>query len=94
MRKTELISIIAEKTNLPKANVLVVLESLLSEIEDAIKRGEDVSLRTFGTFRAQKRAGKKARDIMGPKGAAGPEQYMPKFVPSKEFTCALRSRHK
>lgn len=50
MNKTELVSAIAEKSGLTKAEAKVALESTLAAITDALKAGEKVALVGFGTF--------------------------------------------
>ncbi len=94
MRKIELIAAISEETGIPKVDVLVILESLFTEIKEAVLQGNTVSLRKFGTFTIKRRAGRKAQNIPRREGLFVPEHYIPKFIPSREFKNAIRSKDK
>lgn len=50
MNKSELIDLIAEKSNLTKADSKVALEAVLSSIQDTLKKGDAIQLIGFGTF--------------------------------------------
>ena len=62
MNKQELISAIAEKTNLTKKDAEGALVGLITAIQDGIKNGEKVSLVGFGTFEARERAARIGRN--------------------------------
>ena len=42
MRKADLINQIAEKTGIPKVDVLVTLEAMFKEVKDVLSQGENV----------------------------------------------------
>ncbi len=48
--KTDLIARIAQRLDTAPETVAPILEAMLEEIYAALKRGESVSLRNFGTF--------------------------------------------
>jgi len=50
MRKADLIARIADKTGVPKVDVLVSLEAFFKEVKDALHDGENVYIRGFGSF--------------------------------------------
>ncbi|QOR76807.1 MAG: integration host factor subunit beta [Thermoflavifilum sp.] len=85
MRKADLVNHIAEKTGIPKVDVLVTVEALLKEIKDSLARGENIYIRGFGSFITKKRAAKIGRDIKKNIAVEIPEHYIPAFKPSKEF---------
>ena len=85
MRKADLVNHIAEKTGIPKVDVLVTVEALLKEIKDSLARGENIYIRGFGSFITKKRAAKIGRDIKKNIAVEIPEHYIPTFKPSKEF---------
>ncbi|MCL6524453.1 MAG: integration host factor subunit beta [Thermoflavifilum sp.] len=85
MRKADLINHIAEKTGIPKVDVLVTVEALFKEIKDSLSRGENIYIRGFGSFITKKRAAKIGRDIKKNIAVEIPEHYIPAFKPSKEF---------
>ena len=63
MNKTEMISALAEKTNLTKKETEKVLNAFTAVIEEELKKGEKVTLTGFGTFEARERA---AREGVNP----------------------------
>ena len=62
MNKAELVSAVAEKTDLTKKDVEKALTALLDSIEDALARGDKVQLVGFGTFEVRERAARKGRN--------------------------------
>lgn len=56
MNRSELIEILADKSDLSKAAAGRVLETLIDTIQTAVKKGDSVTLVGFGTFKAVKRA--------------------------------------
>ena len=59
MTKAELVSAIAEKTDLTKKDSEKVLAAVLDSITEALKKDEKVSLVGFGTFEVRSRAARK-----------------------------------
>jgi len=85
MRKADLVNQIAEKTGIPKVDVLVSLETLLKEIKKSLAKGENVYIRGFGSFITKKRAAKIGRNIKKNVAVHIPEHFIPAFKPAKEF---------
>jgi DNA-binding protein HU-beta len=69
MEKKTLLSVVAHRTGADEALVEQVLEATLETIYDALKRGESVSLRDFGTFYVRPE----------------PERWVFKFTPSQRL---------
>jgi len=92
MRKAELVSAIAEKTGVPKVDVLVTLESFFTEVKDTLADGENVYIRGFGSFIVKKRAEKIGRHIKKNKAIVIPEHYIPAFKPAKIFMDMVRDQ--
>ena len=61
MRKADLVTTIAEKTGVPKVDVLVTLEEFFKEVKQSLSGGENVYIRGFGSFVIKKRAKKIGR---------------------------------
>ena len=59
MTKAEIISKISDRTGVEKTTTTAVLESLMFEIKESIKKNESVFLRGFGTFLAKERKEKR-----------------------------------
>ena len=53
MTKAEIVAKIAEKTGVEKGNALVVVESFMEIVKEAVKKNEDVYLRGFGSFKSK-----------------------------------------
>jgi DNA-binding protein HU-beta len=90
MRKADLINRIADKTGVPKVDVLVTIESFFKEIKTTMSQGENIYIRGFGTYLVKKRAAKIGRNIKKNLSVHIPEHYIPAFKPSKEFTAELK----
>jgi DNA-binding protein HU-beta len=83
MRKADVVSSIAEKTGIPKVDILSSLEE-----------GEPVYVRGFGSFILKKRAAKVGRNIKKNIAVEIPEHFIPAFKPAKEFVLAVKeSKH-
>ena len=85
MRKADLINKIAEKTNIPKVDVLVTLETMFKEIKFSLSKGENIYVRGFGSFITKKRAAKIGRNIKRNTAVQIPAHFIPAFKPAKEF---------
>src|SRR5687767_4370509 len=90
MRKADLINNIAEKTGIPKVDVLVTLEAMFKEVKEALANGEHIYIRGFGSFITKKRAAKIGRNIKKNVAVEIPEHYIPAFKPSKEFVAEVK----
>ena len=50
MRKADLVNLIADKTGIPKVDVLVTLETMFKEVKETLSQGENIYIRGFGSF--------------------------------------------
>ena len=64
MNKTELISSIAEKAKMSKSDAAKPLSGFTASVEEALKKGDSITLIGFGTFYVGERA---AREGINPK---------------------------
>ena len=90
VNKDALISKIAEKTDLSKKDIELVIDTLTEEITKSLKNDEKVTLTGFGTFRASKRA---ARQGINPQTKATitiPAMTVPKFTAGKALKEAVK----
>lgn len=85
MRKADLVTIISEKTGVPKVDVLVTLEMFFKEVKSSLSAGENVYIRGFGSFVIKRRAKKIGRHIKKNESIEIPEHYIPSFKPAKVF---------
>ncbi|MBC7777908.1 MAG: HU family DNA-binding protein [Saprospiraceae bacterium] len=92
MRKADLVNAISEKTGVAKVDVLVTLEELFKEIKSTMTKGENVYIRSFGSFVIKRRAKKIGRNIKKGKAIEIPEHYIPSFKPAKIFTDHVKNQ--
>ncbi len=90
MRKVDLVNQIADKTGIPKVDVLVTLETMLKEIKESLSKGENIYIRGFGSFITKKRAAKIGRNIKKNVAVHIPEHFIPAFKPSKDFVSEIK----
>ena len=62
MNKKELIEKVAEKVELTKKDVELVLGTLFDTIVETVESGEKIAIYGFGTFEAKERAGREGRN--------------------------------
>jgi len=90
MRKADIVGSIAEKTGIPKVDILVALEAFFKEVKTSLEEGEPVYVRGFGSFILKKRAAKVGRNIKKNTAVEIPEHFVPAFKPAKEFVLAVK----
>jgi len=83
VNKAELVSVIAEKTDMTKKDAEKALNAVLSAIEDALKKGDKVQLVGFGTFEVKERAARKGRNPQTGQEIEIPASKVPVFKPGK-----------
>ena len=89
MNKAELIDTIAEKMTLSKADAGRTLDAVLDTIVSALKRGDEVAITGFGSFKVKHRAARTGRN---PKTGAEIQiaaANVPGFKPGKAFKDAV-----
>jgi DNA-binding protein HU-beta len=91
MKKSELISIMAQKTGLSEKDARKGLNALVESIVEAVKAGERVSLMNFGTFDCYYRQGRPGSNPRTGEPMAVPARYSPRFKAGKAFKAALKA---
>ena len=92
MTKEELAKEIASRTGVEKQLVNKTIESFMEIVKINMTKGQNIYLRSFGTFQVKKRAKKTARNISKNTTIIIPEHYIPAFKPAKEFTDKIKSK--
>jgi DNA-binding protein HU-beta len=85
MKKSDLVEVISQKNNLPKAQTQQVVEDMLEQISVALSRGEKIDLRGFGTFSVRESAARTGRNPQTGDPIQIPARRMPGFKPGKEL---------
>lgn len=85
MTRADLVDAVSRVTDLNRKDSEIVVESLFESIVKALKSGDKLEVRGFGSFRIRER---RARQGRNPKTGARvnvPEKRVPYFKPSKEL---------
>ena len=89
MKKSELISAVAEKSGLTKKASAEALDAILEVIETSLVKGNDISFIGFGTFSKSKRAARKQRVPGTDRTVDLPETTVVKFKVGKQLKNAV-----
>jgi DNA-binding protein HU-beta len=92
--KAEVISEIAEKTGIEKADVQAAVEAFFKVVKDSMSEGNNIYVRGFGSFVNKKRARKVARNISKNTSIIIDEHFIPSFKPSKTFVQKIKNSKK
>ncbi len=85
MNKTELITSMAEKSNMSKKDTELALNALIESIEDALASGEKVQLVGFGSFEIRQRAERTGRNPQTMEEITIPASKVPVFKSGRAF---------
>lgn len=89
MTKADIVDIISSSVGLTKVETEAVVNGFMETVIDAMKRGDNIELRGFGSFKVVKRAQRVARNPKTNEEVTVPEQYVPVLKVSKEFKEAV-----
>jgi DNA-binding protein HU-beta len=89
MKKSELISAVAEKSGLSKKDVSAVIDATIETIQEALKEGKKVSFIGFGSFEVVTRAPRVAKVPGTNKEIQIPETKSVKFKAGKKLKESL-----
>ncbi|MEK7145594.1 MAG: HU family DNA-binding protein [Patescibacteria group bacterium] len=91
MTKGDLINVAAQSAGITKKAASEALDAVLSSITDSLKKGKNVTITGFGTFRVSKRA---ARTGVNPRNPGQkikiPAMTLPAFKAGKTLKDAIR----
>lgn len=94
MTKADVITQIAEKTGVDKADVTASVEAFFSVIKNSMSEGQNIYIRGFGSFINKKRKKKIARNISRNTALVIDEHYVPSFKPAKVFIGRIKNSDK
>ena len=93
MNKGGLVSEVAKRTGLSKADVARVVDASIDAVRDAVVKGERVTLADFGTFERKHRNERIARNPRKPDvPIVVPARDLPSFTPGKEVRAQVLQR--
>ncbi|WP_353683398.1 HU family DNA-binding protein [Thermodesulfovibrio sp. 3907-1M] len=90
MTKAELVSKIAGKAELTKAEAAKALDATIEAIKEALKKGDKVTLVGFGSFYVSKRKARKGRNPRTGQEIKIPATKVPKFTAGKALKEAVK----
>ena len=90
MTKAEIVAEIAAKTGIEKGAVQTVVENFMEVVKASMAKGNNVSLRGFGSFIIKTRAEKTGRDMSKKVSITIPAHKIPAFKPAKVFMNAVK----
>jgi DNA-binding protein HU-beta len=85
MSKKDLIDAVAAATELPKDKAGVAVDAVIAHIEGSMRKGEEVRIPGFGTFKVAQRAARKARNPQTGVEMMLKASRVPKFQASKNL---------
>ena len=94
MTKADIITDIAEKTGVDKADVTASVEAFFSVVKNSMANGNNIYIRGFGSFINKKRKRKIARNISRNTALVIEEHYIPSFKPAKIFINKIKNSEK
>jgi DNA-binding protein HU-beta len=85
VNKAELITSMAEKSQLTKKDAESALKAFIDSVQEALESGEKVQLIGFGTFETRERAAREGRNPRTKETITIPASTVPVFKAGKEF---------
>lgn len=92
MTKSELIDQVADRSGLSRGEATRAIEAVIGTVEDALRRGSDVTLSRFGKFHVAERS---AREGVHPRTGERiqiPASRVPRFTPGIGLKSAVKGR--
>ena len=94
MNKQELITAMAEKTNLNKTNSEKALNAFIETVQEVLESGEKIQLIAFGTFEVKERAARAGVNPRTKEKIEIPATKVPSFKPGKDFKDKINNASK
>ena len=85
MNKAELITSMAEKSQLTKKDAESALKAFIDSVQEALENGDKVQLIGFGTFETRERAAREGRNPRTKETITIPASTVPVFKAGKEY---------
>lgn len=93
MTKSDLVQQLSEKvTALTKKECEVIVDTVFQNMKDALRRGEKIEIRGFGSFTVRVRRAKEGRNPKTGEKVAIPEKRIPFFKVGKELREIVNNR--
>ncbi|MCM3698177.1 HU family DNA-binding protein [Paenibacillus macerans] len=90
MNKSDLISQVAESTELSKKDVTKAVDAVFEAISTALQNGDKVQLVGFGNFEVRERSARKGRNPQTGEEIEIPASKIPAFKPGKALKDGIK----
>lgn len=90
MTKQDLIAVVAEKTDITKAEATKVVEEVINAITESLAKGDDVQIAGFGKFAVRDRAERTGKNPRTGEKIVIPATKTPAFVAGKALKEAIK----
>lgn len=92
MQKTEFIQQVAQEAGVPKSQADKVVRATLKVIQDALSKGDKVSLIGFGSFQVRDRGERSVTSIRTKEKVSVPASKLPVFSAGSELKAAVSGK--
>jgi integration host factor subunit beta len=92
MTKADLVEEITQAGDLTRRDSEVIVETIFASVVDALKRGEKIEIRGFGSFRIRQRNPRTGRNPKTGVQVQVPAKRVAYFKPSKEMRDLVNAR--
>lgn len=89
MTKADIVDRIASATGLTKLETEAVIDGFMQTVVTALREGNSIELRGFGSFRVKERAPRLARNPQTNQEVRVEGRHVPVFKPSRDFQQAV-----
>jgi DNA-binding protein HU-beta len=89
MNKQDLVAKVAQKADISKTKAAEVVDATIDAIKASLKKGDEVRLVGFGTFKVSKRSATTGRNPRTGEAIKIPASKQPKFKAGKELKKAV-----
>src|ERR1700681_1384994 len=91
--KADFVEEVIRVSELPRKESEAVVETIFESIVDALKGGDRIEIRGFGSFRTRQRRGRTGRNTKTGAKVEVPPKKIPFFKPSKELKDYVNNPH-
>jgi integration host factor subunit beta len=91
MNKADLIEEVSRVVEIPRREAEVVVETIRRSMVEALRAGDKVEIRGFGSFGSRQRSGRMGRNPKSGQAVAVPAKRIPFFKASKEVRALVNS---
>ena len=92
MTKAELIEEVSVETDISKKHAEAVVDTVIHSIVTALRNGEKVELRGFGSFRLRERRGRIGRNPKSGEKVKVPPKKIPYFKPGRDLKDRINAK--